>query len=147
LRPNVLVEATGDAAYPEDAWVGAALRIGGLEMRVDKRDQRCVVITIDPDTTERNPAILRAIAVDREACFGVYGSTVGPSRVAIGDPVVRIGPWRCCIGHVPARSRGDRTVHPIARRSAAARLLEGVADHLEVRRRVVDLEESLAGCG
>jgi hypothetical protein len=81
------VAATGRAAFPEDRWVGAVLRIGEARMRIDKRDQRCIMVNIDPTTTERDPAILRAIAAERAACLGVYGSTVGPGRVAIGDPV------------------------------------------------------------
>ena len=56
-------------------------------MRVDKPDQRCVVPTIDPVTLHRNPAILRAIARERGNRFGVYGSTVAPGLVAVGDPV------------------------------------------------------------
>lgn len=88
FRPNLLIEATTDDAFPEDAWVGCALRIGGLRMRVDARDKRCLVVTIDPATTRRNPAVLRAIANDRQACVGVYGSTVQPGRVAVGDPVI-----------------------------------------------------------
>jgi hypothetical protein len=88
FRPNFLVEATEDAPFAEDGWVGCVLRIGGLRMRVDKRDGRCVVITIDPVTTERNPTILRAVAQDRQGCLGVYGSTVEPGRVAMNDPVV-----------------------------------------------------------
>lgn len=57
-------------------------------MRVDKRDGRCVVITIDPATTERNPAVLRAVAQERQGCLGVYGSTVEPGRVAVNDSVL-----------------------------------------------------------
>jgi hypothetical protein len=45
------------------------------------------VITIDPSTLEREPAILRAVARDRQGCAGVYGSTVEPGRVALNDPV------------------------------------------------------------
>ena len=86
FRPNLLVDARGPE-FPEDTWVGRELRIGGLRMRVDKRDQRCVVVTIDPLTLTRDRAILRAIARDRDAQFGVYGSTVEPGPVAIGDPV------------------------------------------------------------
>lgn len=85
FRPNILVEAADEAAFPEDGWVGCVLRVGGLRMRVDKRDGRCVIITIDPVTTERNPAILRTVANDRQGCLGVYGSTVHPGRVALND--------------------------------------------------------------
>ena len=88
FRPNILVEATDEAPFGEDGWLGCVLRIGGMRMRVDKRDSRCVVITIDPVTTERNPAILRTVARDRQGCLGVYGSTVEPGRIALNDPVL-----------------------------------------------------------
>lgn len=88
FRPNLLIEASGQDAFPEDAWVGCELRIGGLRMRVDRRDKRCVMVNIDPVTLNRNPAILRAIARERDACLGVYGSTTQPGRVAVGDPVI-----------------------------------------------------------
>ena len=67
FRPNILIEAADPAPFVEDGWVGCVLRIGGTSVRVDKRDGRCAVITIDPLTTERNPAILRTVARDRGA--------------------------------------------------------------------------------
>jgi uncharacterized protein YcbX len=88
FRPNILVEAADEAPFAEDTWVGCVLRLGGMRMRVDKRDGRCVVVTIDPMTAERNPAILHAIVRDRQGCLGVYGSTVEPGRIAVGDPVL-----------------------------------------------------------
>ncbi len=88
FRPNLVLEAFGDEEFPEDAWVGGVLQIGGMRMRVDQRDQRCVMVNIDPLTAERDPAVLRTIARERQACFGVYGSTVEPGRVTIGDAVV-----------------------------------------------------------
>jgi len=88
FRPNLLVEAAEETPFAEDTWVGSVLRIGGLRLRVDKRDGRCVVVTIDPVTTERNPAILRAVARERQGFLGVYGSIVEPGRIAVGDPVL-----------------------------------------------------------
>ncbi len=88
FRPNLLVEATDDEPFQEDDWVGDLLRIGGLTMRVDKRDGRCVVITIDPVTHQRNRNVLRTVNREREGCLGVYGSTVSPGRVALNDPVI-----------------------------------------------------------
>jgi uncharacterized protein YcbX len=87
FRPNILVEATGAAPFQEDSWVGSVLCIGGMAMRIDKRDGRCAVITIDPVTAQRSPAILRTVARDREGCLGVYGSTVRPGRLAVNDAV------------------------------------------------------------
>jgi uncharacterized protein len=86
FRPNLLVDAREDH-FPEDAWVGRVLHIGGLAMRVDQRDKRCVVVTVDPVTLVKEPAILRAIARERGARLGVYGSTVEPGQIAVGDPV------------------------------------------------------------
>jgi uncharacterized protein len=86
FRPNLLVDASG-SDFPEDAWVGRGLRVGGLRMRVDQRDKRCVMVTIDPVTLSRDRTILRAIARDRDNRLGVYGSIVEPGRVAVGDPV------------------------------------------------------------
>ena len=88
FRPNLLVEATGDEAFPEDEWVGSVLRIGDLRMRVDQRDVRCVMINIDPDTDEKDPDVLRTVARERDTTLGVYGATVTPGRVMVGDPVV-----------------------------------------------------------
>jgi len=93
FRPNFLVQADDDAPFVEDTWVGCVLKVGGMRMRVDKRDGRCVVITIDPVTSERDTSILRTVIDDREGCLGVYGSTVDPGRVALND-VVLVEPAR-----------------------------------------------------
>jgi uncharacterized protein len=88
FRPNILVDVADAVPFVEDSWIGCVLRVGGMSLRVDKRDGRCAVITIDPWTTERNPAILRTVAQDRGGCLGVYGSTVEPGRLAVGDVVL-----------------------------------------------------------
>jgi hypothetical protein len=64
------------------------VRIGSFRMRVDQRNERCAVVNVDPATGKRNPAVLKAIARERDARLGVYGSTVEPGRVSVGDPVI-----------------------------------------------------------
>jgi len=88
FRPNIVIQPEEAAPFLEDGWVGGVLRIGGMRLRIDKRDGRCIVITIDPETGERDPAILRAVARDRQGCLGVYGTTVEPGRIAVGDAVL-----------------------------------------------------------
>ena len=88
FRPNLLVESIDGGDAPEDAWVGSVLQIGAMKMRVDKRDKRCVMINVDPVSTERDPSILRAVAQERQSCLGVYGNVVEPGRVSLGDPVI-----------------------------------------------------------
>jgi uncharacterized protein YcbX len=87
FRPNLLVESNTDEPFPEDRWLGATLRIGDAAIRIDQRDPRCVLINVDPETTERDARILRAVAQYRDTCLGVYASTVTPGRVALGDSV------------------------------------------------------------
>jgi uncharacterized protein YcbX len=91
FRPNIVMTATNGTPFFEDSLVGTTVRVGGTRMRVDKRDGRCVVITIDPVSRERNPAVLRAVASERDGCLGVYGSVVEPGRIAVGDPIVLEG--------------------------------------------------------
>lgn len=88
FRPNILVEADDNEPFQEDTWVGRILKIGGLRMRVDQRDTRCVVITIDPATGERNPEVLRKVTDQRQRCLGVYGTTVEPGGIGLSDEVL-----------------------------------------------------------
>ncbi len=88
FRPNILIDASEAAPYPEDGWQGAILRIGGLRCRLNKRDQRCAIVNVDPlDPASANPGVLRAIAKERGAFFGMYGSTVEPGAISVGDAV------------------------------------------------------------
>jgi uncharacterized protein YcbX len=90
FRPNLLVDATagGADAFPEEHWVGCTLLVGDALVRVDARDQRCVVVNIDPTTAARDPIVFRTIAQHRRARLGVYGTAAQPGRVTVGDPVV-----------------------------------------------------------
>lgn len=92
FRPNILVETRSGMPFAEDDWVGRVLRIGSTRLRIDKRDGRCAVITIDPATTERNPQILRWVARERHGCLGVYGTTCEPGGMAVGDAVLLQAP-------------------------------------------------------
>jgi len=88
FRPNLLVEPYAADRFPEDGWLGAVLRIGSMRMRVDRQDPRCVVITVDPDRLQSSPEVLRTVVAQRRTFLGVYGSTVTPGAVAVGDDVV-----------------------------------------------------------
>ena len=85
FRANVVLEA--DGVFPEDEWVGATLEIGSARIRVDRRDQRCVVVNVDPGSGRRDAATLGPIARERRSCLGVYGTTVRPGQIKPGDAV------------------------------------------------------------
>lgn len=88
FRPNLLIEASPDSPFQEVEWVGAVIQIGQLKLHVNKRDKRCVMVNVDPTTTDQNPVVLRAIARECQAQLGVYAATVAPGRVGVGDRVI-----------------------------------------------------------
>ena len=88
FRPNFVISPVSGAPYAEDDWVGSALRIGAAVVRIDRRDSRCVIVNVDPGTGQPDAAILRTVGRHRNACAGVYGTTVVPGLVRAGDPVM-----------------------------------------------------------
>jgi hypothetical protein len=52
-----------------------------------ERDSRCVVITLNPDTSERTPAILKKVAQAHEGTAGVYGAIIVEGMLHKGDSV------------------------------------------------------------
>ena len=90
FRNSLLIEGT--APHEEDAWVGRDVRVGTAVLRVADRDQRCSLITKNPDSGERDLDTLRVLASyrrqdDGQVCLGVYADVVEPGDVAVGDPV------------------------------------------------------------
>lgn len=108
FRPNILIDGVDGAPFFEDILVGSVLRIGSLRMRIDKRDGRCAVITIDPTTLERSPAVLRVVAEQRQGCLGVYGTTVSPGHIAMDDTIYVEAPD----ANEAVRARFDQTQNP-----------------------------------
>lgn len=88
FRPNVLVDLEGGAAFDELKWVGHILRLGDeARVAVIKEDQRCVMITIDPTTSERAPQILKCVVQQHNQCAGVYATVMTAGEVRTGDGV------------------------------------------------------------
>lgn len=76
-------------AHAEDEWVGRRLRLGSAEVRVRGVVPRCAVIDLDPDSGERDLALMKALAAYRlaagEVCFGVDAEVTVPGTVRTGD--------------------------------------------------------------
>ena len=85
LRPNIVIEGVEGLAEAE--WVGRRLRMGEVEVEVADRCARCVMTTIDPDTLEIDPGVLRRINDEFGTHMGVLCDVVEPGELAVGDPV------------------------------------------------------------
>jgi uncharacterized protein len=85
FRSNLAIEGVDGLA--ERDWVGRRLRVGNAKLLVRERCERCLVTTIDPDTLEVRPEVLRRINSGFERSIGVYCEVAVPGEVAVGDPV------------------------------------------------------------
>src|SRR5664279_341966 len=77
FRANVYVDLISSEGFAEDEFVGRSLRIGSkVTVAVLQRDGRCMMITLDPDTAEKTPAILKAVAQAHEGMAGDNGAVL-----------------------------------------------------------------------
>jgi len=88
FRANVYVDLTSSGAFAEDQFVGKSLRIGAkVIVAILERDARCMMITLDPDTAEKEPALLKKVAQTHAGMAGVYGAVLVEGMLRKGDPV------------------------------------------------------------
>ena len=88
FRANVYVDLAAGGGFAENEFVGRSLRIGPkLVIRILERDARCMMITLDPDTGEKSPAILKKVAQAHDGMAGVYGAVMVEGMLHKGDPV------------------------------------------------------------
>jgi len=94
LRPNLLIG--GVHGMDETSWAGAELHVGesdkageagGVIIRLDSLRGRCPMTTVDPDTLERDPEVLRDIGRRFGGRLALNAEVVKPGVVSVGDPV------------------------------------------------------------
>ena len=91
FRANFYVRWQRDEPFYEDQFVGRALRIGEhVTIEVLKKDQCCVIITLDSETAERSAVVLEKVARNHRGCAGVYGTVLREGVVRTDDPVYLI---------------------------------------------------------
>ncbi len=56
-------------------------------MRIDRRDTRCTIVNVNPGTGQPDAPMLTVIGRSRQAQAGVYGTTVIPGPLRVGDQV------------------------------------------------------------
>jgi hypothetical protein len=88
FRANFYVEWSSGEPFFEDGLVGRELRIGeSVAIHIAKKDGRCVMINLDPDTAESSPVVLEKVARQHEGCLGVYGAVLREGVVRTNDPL------------------------------------------------------------
>lgn len=88
FRANVYLDLESAAGFGEDSWIGRKLRIGAKALvSILERDPRCAMIGIDPDTAEKNPAILRQVSKGHDGMAGVYAAVLVEGTLRPGDSI------------------------------------------------------------
>jgi hypothetical protein len=91
FRPNILLHTCQPIPFEEDGWVGGILWFGlsddGPAVLITNRDERCAMVSYDPDSAQGTPELLRAIARERRNQAGVYATVLRPGRLHVGQPI------------------------------------------------------------
>jgi len=88
LRPNLLVGGVG--GMEEVGWPGAELRVSGAVIRLRSLRSRCVMTTVDPDTLERDPSVLRDIVRRFDGRVALDADVAQGGDVRVGDAVTLV---------------------------------------------------------
>ncbi|TPG52283.1 MOSC domain-containing protein [Roseomonas nepalensis] len=87
FRLNIVIESSVEEA----GWSSGRLIFGddeqGAQLLVNAGIPRCALITIDPDTAERDPSVMRTVARSFGNKVGVYCATARPGVIRLGDRV------------------------------------------------------------
>jgi uncharacterized protein YcbX len=85
LRPNILIG--GVAGMDETTWPGRRLHIGDAVVRLDSLRGRCPMTTVDPDTLERDPEVLKDIGRRFGGRLALNAEVLRPGTIRVGDTV------------------------------------------------------------
>ena len=91
FRPNILIASLRSVPFEEDEWVGGVLSFGetneAAAIAITMRDERCSMVTFDPDSARSAAKVLKAIVRERDNKAGVYGTIIRCGRLAVGQPI------------------------------------------------------------
>ena len=94
FRPNIVLQTEASEAFLEDAWVGGRLVFGdhdaGPIVSITTRDERCVMINLDPDSAAADAQIMKTVVRLNDNFAGVYGTVVRTGEIKVGQAVTLI---------------------------------------------------------
>ena len=83
LRPNIVI--SGVEGMAERDWEDRTLHIGDVSIFLDSLRSRCPMTTVDPDTTVRDPEVLRDIGRRFGGKLALNASVLKGGVIRIGD--------------------------------------------------------------
>lgn len=87
FRANIYLDLN-TPGFAENDWIGRSIRLGSkVVVSVIDRDPRCVMITLDPDSSEAKPEILKQVAQAHNGNAGLYAVVLVEGTLRKGDAV------------------------------------------------------------
>lgn len=90
FRPNIVLTLDAETPFEEVNWLGKSLQIGDIKIEIYKQCQRCIMIGVDPVTSNIDMSILRDVSQQLDANFGVYAKVNQTGSIDINDKVYLI---------------------------------------------------------
>ena len=87
FRPNLVLSMIKYEPFMEDQWCGKTMKIGDVELKVKRHCERCMIITVDPESGDRDPSLHKTVISERNNHFGVYVTVLKTGEIAAGDEV------------------------------------------------------------
>jgi uncharacterized protein YcbX len=90
FRPSLLIDVTAesgspDDAFPEQAWAGKTLKLGGATLKIEMECPRCIMTIHGFADLPRDPSIMRSLVQENAGNLGVYATVLEPGAISVGD--------------------------------------------------------------
>lgn len=87
FRANILID-TDSIGVPEQEWVNRTIKVGNsVKLRVVSPLQRCVMVNNQQENLKQDARILRNLAKNHHAIFGVWAKVERNGEVKLGDEI------------------------------------------------------------
>ncbi|MGE7761632.1 MOSC domain-containing protein [Peribacillus sp. NPDC097895] len=88
FRQNLVLSLVNKTPFLEEQWFGKRILIGNeVELEIKRYCERCMIITVDPSDSHRDPSLLKTVVKERNNHFGVYASVIQTGEIRVGDQV------------------------------------------------------------
>ena len=88
FRANIYLNLASESGFAEDQLVDHSIRVGDkVVLSILERDPRCKMITMDPDTADLNPEVMKRVARTHDGKAGIYAAVLVEGTVHSGDEV------------------------------------------------------------
>ena len=89
FRPNIFIDGVPDMG--EATWINSTLIFGEREdaarIQINYPTKRCVMINLDPDNSQSDSRVLKAVAATSRSLAGMYAAVSRPGTIRVSDRV------------------------------------------------------------